>query len=351
VLIGVVLGVVASASDPPSAVSGAPSPTSDDVRSATTSVAAVTSTPLLTRTPTPTATKLSPVDRLPQSTPISASLFVVPVGRVDHQRLYVSNTRGSVWKKLRTPRGHNVNSPTLSADRRSVIYIDRTSDSLRTVAVDGSGDRLLIAHLAGCASITHATWNPADQSVLVVRCLGRGEESKLIATDLTGKVVREISPPHLAFDDPAFSPDGRLLAYWATNRATRGGGSIFIAAADGSTAERRLTHPGATADSDPAWSPDGSQIAFTRIVSARNSDVYRIPVKGGKVRRLVTGPTDDEKPAWSPDGKKLLVISNRTASGEPGERQSLCLVSFPGRDIDRLAIAAAYMSTPVWSRR
>src|SRR5687767_6648006 len=93
--------------------------------------------------------------------------------------------------------------------------IDRTSDSLRTVAVDGSGDRLLIAHVAGCASITHATWNPADQSVLVVRCLGRGEESKLIRTDLTGEVVREISPPHLG---STIRPSLQTGACWPTGQ-------------------------------------------------------------------------------------------------------------------------------------
>ena len=292
------------------------------------------------------------MDALPRSTPISTSLFVVPSGRIGQQRLYLANTRGSVRDKLRTPSGHNVNSPTLSADRRTVIYIDRTSDSLRTIAADGSGDRLLIDHLSGCRSITHVSWNPADQSILVVRCAAGNDASKLLVCDLTGQVVREISPPHLKFDDPTFSPDGSLLAYWATDRKdSRGGGAIFVAAADGSSAERRVTRPGSKADGDPAWSPDGSQLAFTRLVSSRNSNVYRISAKGGKVRPVMTGPAVDGKPAWSPDGNQLLVITNRTAAGTPGRRLSLYLVSYPGRKASRSAISAAYLTTPVWSRR
>ncbi len=345
-VLGVLVGVIVT-HNRTAAGAGAPASTNQPAPGGTPSGSAVTGAPSSGSTLPP-----SPVDQLPRSTAIPVSLFVVPVGGSGDQRLYVADVGGSVREKLRTPSGHHVNSPTLSVDRRSLIYIDRTSNALRTIAVDGSGDRLLAARVTGCVSITHVTWNPADQSVLVVRCVGRHEVSKLFVCDLTGHVVREISPSHLRFDDPTFSPDGSLLAYWASDRQKgRGGGSIYVAATDGSTVERQLTRPGGAADADPAWSPDGSQLAFTRAVSARNANIYRIPAQGGKVRPVMTGPAVDEKPAWSPTGTQLLTVSNRTASGKPGKRLSLYLISLPGRKLDRLGITAADLSTPVWSRR
>ena len=71
---------------------------------------------------------------------------------------------------------------------------------------------------------------------------------------------------------------------------------------------RNLTHSPAVADRDPAWSPDGKSIAYF----SDESGEYELCIRGqdglGAVRRIRLGaqPTFYYTPRWSPDGTKLL---------------------------------------------
>src|SRR5262249_40758174 len=71
-------------------------------------------------------------------------------------------------------------------------------------------------------------------------------------------------------------------------------------------------------DAQPAWSPDGKQLAFSSnrsadpdrnydnniwTVSADNSD------KGAHLVQVTTNPGEDHDPAWSPDGKWIAYVT------------------------------------------
>ena len=79
--------------------------------------------------------------------------------------------------------------------------------------------------------------------------------------------------------------------------------------ADGSGL-RNLTPKPVRDLADPAWSPDGRKLAF---VSDRdgNSEVYVMNADGSGQRNLTRNPAYDADPAWSPDGRKLAFVSNR----------------------------------------
>jgi dipeptidyl aminopeptidase/acylaminoacyl peptidase len=76
-------------------------------------------------------------------------------------------------------------------------------------------------------------------------------------------------------------------------------------------------------DEGPAWSPDGRLIAFTSnrdsVDGTDNSDVWVVAsddtTKGTTTRRMTSGPGPDGNPAWSPDGK--WIAYDRQPSGEP----------------------------------
>ncbi len=80
---------------------------------------------------------------------------------------------------------------------------------------------------------------------------------------------------------------------------------------------RQLTSAG-TANGEPAFSPDGSLLAFS---SNRDdgSQVWMLPTAGGEARKLTDLPGGAARPVWFADGSKLLVISSVFADASEDE--------------------------------
>lgn len=110
---------------------------------------------------------------------------------------------------------------------------------------------------------------------------------------------------------PRWNPKtGRELAFVSD----RGGQpQIYLVDADG-TNERPLLSMGGHMDS-PAWSPDGRFIAFTWDGGGGGFNIYLADVASGQVLRL-TREGRNENPAWSPDSRHLAFQSNRSGRWE-----------------------------------
>src|SRR5438067_1639366 len=65
-------------------------------------------------------------------------------------------------------------------------------------------------------------------------------------------------------------------------------------------------------ESNPAFSPDGSLIAFSGQYEG-NTDVYIVPVAGGVPRRLTWHPGADLVQGFTPDGKSVVFRSGRAS--------------------------------------
>jgi len=112
--------------------------------------------------------------------------------------------------------------------------------------------------------------------------------------------------------DPAFSPDGKELAYVGQDDGRRNF-NVYVKLI-GAGLPLRLTS-NAENERFPAWSPDGRYIAFLRQMQQRN-DVYVVPALGGSERKLTSAALYWSRLSWSPDGK-LLAIADQASPEEP----------------------------------
>jgi tricorn protease len=121
-----------------------------------------------------------------------------------------------------------------------------------------------------------------------------------------------LSPAVIARVDPV---DTKLLtqpAISAAHVAFIYGGDLYIADLNGAsnpTNVRRLTTDDGV-ESNPAFSPDGKTIAFSAQYDG-NTDVFTVPVAGGAPTRLTWHPVADVVQGFTPDGKGVLFASQR----------------------------------------
>jgi Tol biopolymer transport system component len=98
--------------------------------------------------------------------------------------------------------------------------------------------------------------------------------------------------------DPAFSPDGRFLAFSADRD---GNVDVYVQPLSGGDPVRVTKSP--AADTQPSWSPDGASIAFR---SERDGGgIFVAPAFGGAERRVVG---EGSHPWWTPDGGELQYL-------------------------------------------
>jgi hypothetical protein len=61
---------------------------------------------------------------------------------------------------------------------------------------------------------------------------------------------------------------------------------------------------------DPAWSPDGRRLAFTCSIPPRTADICVVDANGANLVHLTTTGSTNSNPAWSPDGKRIAFTSD-----------------------------------------
>lgn len=96
----------------------------------------------------------------------------------------------------------------------------------------------------------------------------------------------------------------------------------------------------------PAFSPDGKWIAYYRVLDEKR-DIYTIPASGGQPIRFTDDPAPDVQPAWSPDGSRLVFASERGG----GSHIWIAPVSEgrPAGPLLRITSDTVYAIAPVWS--
>jgi hypothetical protein len=139
----------------------------------------------------------------------------------------------------------------------------------------------------------------------------------------------------IEYRSPAWSPDGRRLAFDAGTR-------LAVMRSDGT--RFRLLPQHTSDDGEPAWSPGGDRLVFSGSSAAGGpADLYVLELATGRVRWLTTEGA--RAPAWSQRG--LIAFTRGGSANNPGTG-TVCTVRPDGGGLRRLITRAA---DPAWSPR
>jgi Tol biopolymer transport system component len=225
----------------------------------------------------------------------------MPSFSADGQTVFFVRTRAMAgqWNVLGSPNRYRMDVPSL----------------MRVPAAGGDAVRLLdgIYDPGGpslwMAFIREPVVSPDGRTVALLTDLPNPTRSDVVlklfnlATKrLTDTKVAEVSP--LGQQDPAWRPDGKVLAYVMNNRNGAVGAPQIMAFTVATGASRAITAPGYL---HPSWSPDGRYLAATKT-SAFGTDVVVLDaVTGAEVVRL-TNDGSSWAPAWSPAGNQVAFL-------------------------------------------
>ncbi|HYM60051.1 MAG TPA: PDZ domain-containing protein, partial [Thermoanaerobaculia bacterium] len=166
-----------------------------------------------------------------------------------------------------------------------------------------------------------------------------------------GEIRNLTKTPGIRELDPAWSPDGKWIAYLSEKSGDEY--EIYVRPADGTGEERQVTSGGKSWKLPPLWSPDSKKIAFgdkshmlhivdvasgkvtdidrgeygdintynwspdskwvayTKTGENRFSTIWVYSVPDDKKLQLTSGLTDDNEPVFDPKGRYLYFTSNR----------------------------------------
>ncbi|MCB1773831.1 MAG: Tol-Pal system beta propeller repeat protein TolB [Gammaproteobacteria bacterium] len=170
---------------------------------------------------------------------------------------------------------------------------------------------------------------------------GSGKETKetvkLRIADADGYAPQTIVTSEEPLMSPAWSPDGKRIAYVSFEKAQP---SIWVQEVLTGTREQVTAFKGI--NGAPAWSPDGRFLALT-LSKDGNPDIFVLNLARRTLRPLTRHWAIDTEPAWSPDGKSIVFTSDR--GGAPQVYQ----VSVSGGEARRLTFEGGYNARPSFS--
>jgi len=159
---------------------------------------------------------------------------------------------------------------------------------------------------------------------------------RLIVADADGENARIIAESTQPLMSPAWSPDGRRLAYvsFEGNQS-----AIYVQTLRTGTRERVSARVGI--NGAPSFSPDGRMLALALSREEGNLDVYTLDLATQVLRRITESSAIDTEPSWSRDGRSIYFTSDRT-----GSPQVYRVQAEPGGRAERVTYEGTYNTRP-----
>ena len=256
--------------------------------------------------------------------------YVVPVQSGKPRLFPMTDDSVSVTRPNWFPNNSRIAFTGISADHSHDIWLANP---------DGTNPQAISANGLS-RNVLYPSWYPDGDNLAVVD-MGDGKGGIIKRVNITThSVVALTDRQQILAGMPRVSPDGKSIAFAGQKNRGKGydqnNNRIWLINPAG-----ELRQLDARQGRTPAWSPDGKWIAFESKQGSNNGRyaIFVESVDGDRVMQLTRFSLDAHHPSWSPDGKYLVFSASfpdrdhesgivlmempdfepRTAPGDPAE--------------------------------
>ena len=213
--------------------------------------------------------------------------------------------------------------PDVSPDGKRVVFSRYLNDAYELVIRDlRSGKETAVT--ANGAVNADPRWSPDGKNIAYVTTGETGHFHIAIASEEKGAWTSARWRPERTSDDPryyyseidhelspAWSPDGKSLAFIANPETGYGSGALYRQPLDLSEPAALLVNEETAWKMRPDWSPDGKRIAYASFAGRQWHQLWITYAEpGGYPLAFSYGEFDVVNMRWSPDGKRMAYVSN-----------------------------------------
>jgi TolB protein len=256
---------------------------------------------------------------------------------------------GAVWLVTGALEGSGDSGFSLTLELHDVVYREVKQRTRFAVPDPSDPDFRMAVHRAADDVVLQATGEKGIAATRIAfsqpRMVGGQEVQELWMVDSDGENLRRITNHESIVLSPAWSPDGRKIAFSSFRN-----GDQRIYELEVESGRERMVDPGRPGQHmTPSYSPDGKLLAMA-VLGGDRSGIFTYDVERDCCATYLQGGRwNDLSPSWSPDGRRIVFNSNRLGTGTP----QIYVMSSSGGEPDLVSPyrfgQPGYYTSPDWS--